>query len=89
MLGSLINASTIPPHINLTHVTPEDYQQMFESIRSFQGNRSEDLGLDACNVQNELDKVSAKMILSLWRRLSLVMSLLQTVTTTTHISASR
>lgn len=65
MLGSLINASTIPPHINLTHVTPEDYQQMFESIRSFQGNRSEDLGLDACNVQNELDKVSAKMIIFL------------------------
>lgn len=68
MLGSRINESMIPQHINLTQVSAEDYQEMYESIQGFQGNRFEELGLEACNIQNELDKVAAKMILSRWQR---------------------
>lgn len=68
MLGTLINESTVPQHINFTHVTPEDYQELYNSIRTFDGNGSQDLGLDDCNVEKELDQVSAEMSLSCGRR---------------------
>uniref|UniRef100_H3D885 Transporter n=1 Tax=Tetraodon nigroviridis TaxID=99883 RepID=H3D885_TETNG len=57
MLGSRINDSMIPPHINFTNVTPEDYWQMYGSIKSFHGSSLEDLGLEACDIQEELNKV--------------------------------
>lgn len=68
MLGSRINHSMIPQHVNLTHAMPDDYQLTFESIKSFQGGRFDELGLEACNIQDELDKVSSKLILSGWQR---------------------
>lgn len=61
MLGSGINGSMIPQHINFSHVSPEDYQLMFESISTLKGSTFSELGLESCNIESELDKVSAKM----------------------------
>lgn len=69
MLGTRINESGIPQHINFTQVTPEDYQHMYESIKAFEGSGFKDLGLEACNVENELNKVAEKLVLSSWQRL--------------------
>lgn len=69
MLGTHINESAIPQHINFTQVTAEDYQHMYESIKGFVGSGFKDLGLEACNVENELDKVAEKLLLSSWQRL--------------------
>lgn len=61
MLGSRINGSMIPPHINFSQVSPEDYQLMFDSIKTLKGSTFNELGLEPCNIESELDKVSAKM----------------------------
>lgn len=57
----------IPQRVNLTQVTPEDYQQMYETFETLLGDRFQDLGLEDCNIQNELNKVAAGMILSRWQ----------------------
>lgn len=50
----------IPQHINLTQVTAEEYQQLYEAIKGFHGNGFRELGLESCNIENELNKVGAK-----------------------------
>lgn len=70
MLGSRINESMIPQHINFTQVSPEDYQLMFERIKGFHGSRFNELGLEICNIENELNKVSAEMRVQLVNILS-------------------
>lgn len=65
MLGSRINGSMIPPHINVSQVSPEDYQLMFESIKTLKGSTFNELGLEPCNIETELNKVSAKMRVNL------------------------
>lgn len=62
--GTSINESMIPQHINLTQVTAEEYQQLYEAIKGFYGSRFQELGLESCNIKNELDKVGAKGILN-------------------------
>lgn len=56
--GTSINDSLIPQHINLTQVTAEEYQQIYDSLKGFQ-----ELGLESCNIENELNKVGAKVVL--------------------------
>lgn len=54
----------IPQHINLTQVSAEEYRQLYEAIEGFHGTGIKDLGLEPCNIENELDKVGAKGILN-------------------------
>lgn len=56
--GTSINDSLIPQLSNLTQVRAEEYQQIYDSLKGFQ-----ELGLESCNIENELNKVGAKVVL--------------------------
>lgn len=58
--GTSINESVIPQHVNATQVTAEEYQQLYETIKGFQGSQFKELGLESCNIETELNKVGAK-----------------------------
>ncbi|TWW76060.1 sodium-dependent neutral amino acid transporter B(0)AT2 [Takifugu flavidus] len=55
--GTSINESMIPQHMNLTQVTAEEYQQLYEAIEGFHGSGFQELGLESCNIEKELNKV--------------------------------
>ncbi|XP_073706187.1 sodium-dependent neutral amino acid transporter B(0)AT2 [Garra rufa] len=55
-LGKEINPSLIPHHINFSNVSPEDYQQMTTIIRGVMENDYPRLGLDNCDIKEELNK---------------------------------
>uniref|UniRef100_A0A8C1N9R6 Transporter n=1 Tax=Cyprinus carpio TaxID=7962 RepID=A0A8C1N9R6_CYPCA len=55
-LGKEINPSLIPHHINFSYVSPEDYQQMTNIIRGVMENDYPRLGLDSCDIKEELNK---------------------------------
>lgn len=56
-LGREINPGLIPHHINFSHVSPEDYQQMTNIIQGVMENDYPRLGLDNCDIKEELNKV--------------------------------
>lgn len=67
MLGTSINESMIPHSINLTKgvkVSDEDYHQILESIKGFTGSGFEELGLEPCSIEDELNKVCEMSILN-------------------------
>ncbi|KAG7454353.1 hypothetical protein MATL_G00258800 [Megalops atlanticus] len=55
-LGTEISRDLIPQHINFSHVTPEDYRQMTDIIRGVKEDDYGRLGLDPCNIEDELNK---------------------------------
>ncbi|XP_036373760.1 sodium-dependent neutral amino acid transporter B(0)AT2-like [Megalops cyprinoides] len=55
-LGNEISPELIPRHVNLTHVTPEDYQQLTDIIRAERKSDFSRLGLESCNIEDELNK---------------------------------
>ncbi|XP_062860812.1 sodium-dependent neutral amino acid transporter B(0)AT2 [Trichomycterus rosablanca] len=55
-LGNEINRDLIPHHINFSHVTVEDYQKMTDIIRSVLEKDYPHLGLDTCDIKEELNK---------------------------------
>lgn len=60
LLGSGIEESLIPHHINLSapgSVSSEDYHQMISVIRTVQEEDFTKLGLEPCSIERELDKV--------------------------------
>lgn len=65
LLGNGIDETLIPPgHINLTlgsKVTAEDYQHMIGIIRNAKGSDFENLGLESCTIEDELNKVPEKL----------------------------
>lgn len=56
--GTSINDSLIPKPINHTQVTAQEYQQIYDRLRGVQN-----LELESCNIENELNKVGAKVVL--------------------------
>lgn len=62
--GTSINESMIPQHINLTQVTAEQYQQLYQAIKGFHGSAFQDLGLESCNIEKELNEVGEKGFLT-------------------------
>ncbi|XP_018602584.1 sodium-dependent neutral amino acid transporter B(0)AT2 [Scleropages formosus] len=56
LLGTEISQDLIPLHINFSHVTPEDYQRMTDIIQGVKEESFSQLGLDSCNIEEELDK---------------------------------
>jgi len=56
-LGKEINPSLIPHHISFSKVSPEDYQQMTSIIQGVMENDYPRLGLDNCDIKEELNKV--------------------------------
>ncbi|KAF5897546.1 sodium-dependent neutral amino acid transporter B(0)AT2 [Clarias magur] len=55
-LGNEVNANLIPHHINLSSVSTEDYQQMTSIIRGVLEDDYPRLGLDNCDINEELNK---------------------------------
>lgn len=63
LLGNGIDAHLIPKHINFTQVSQvsvEDYHKMIEVIKGVKEGDFSQLGLDACSIEDELNKVHAK-----------------------------
>ncbi|KAJ3596634.1 hypothetical protein NHX12_003038 [Muraenolepis orangiensis] len=56
LLGTRISRDLIPHHINLSQLSSEDYQQMTEVIRGVTEEDFPGLGLDACSIEEELNK---------------------------------
>lgn len=60
LLGNGIEESLIPHHINLSEpsqVSNEDYTEMFNIIKMVKEDKFPELGLNACNIEDELNKV--------------------------------
>uniref|UniRef100_A0A8B9K582 Transporter n=1 Tax=Astyanax mexicanus TaxID=7994 RepID=A0A8B9K582_ASTMX len=55
-LGNEISHDLIPHHINFSQVSTEDYQQMIDIIRGVKENDYSRLGLDSCDITEELNK---------------------------------
>ncbi|XP_048885224.1 sodium-dependent neutral amino acid transporter B(0)AT2 isoform X1 [Brienomyrus brachyistius] len=55
-LGNEISPDLIPQHINFSHVTPEDYRQMTDIIRGVKEGSYAALGLETCDIEDELNK---------------------------------
>lgn len=55
-LGNEISPEMIPHHINFSHVSAEDYQQMIEIIKGVTESDYPRLGLDSCSIEEELNK---------------------------------
>lgn len=55
-LGTEISPEMIPHHINFSHVSAEDYQQMIEIIKGVTESDYPRLGLDSCSIEEELNK---------------------------------
>lgn len=61
-LGNEISVNLIPHHINLSHVSTEDYQQMTGIIRGVMEGEYSRLGLDSCDIKEELNKVGLQQL---------------------------
>ncbi|KAG7260611.1 hypothetical protein CRUP_008633 [Coryphaenoides rupestris] len=59
LLGNQISPDLIPHHINLSQVSPEDYQQMTDIIQGVTEGEYAGLGLDVCSIEEELNKIVA------------------------------
>lgn len=61
MLGSgILEQNFIPHHMNLTQVNQvsgEDYHTMIDAIKAVKQDKFESLGLEACSIEDELNKV--------------------------------
>ncbi|KAJ8261928.1 hypothetical protein GJAV_G00160100 [Gymnothorax javanicus] len=55
-LGDEISRDLIPQHIDFSSVSPEDYTEMIDIIRRVKESGFSHLGLDSCNVEDELNK---------------------------------
>ncbi|TNN57097.1 Sodium-dependent neutral amino acid transporter B(0)AT2 [Liparis tanakae] len=59
LLGNGIERSLIPAHVNLTNVSQvstEDYHQMVQAIRLGTGEQYQNLRLESCSIEDELNK---------------------------------
>uniref|UniRef100_A0A3B1JRJ0 Solute carrier family 6 member 15 n=1 Tax=Astyanax mexicanus TaxID=7994 RepID=A0A3B1JRJ0_ASTMX len=55
-LGTEISYDVIPPHIDFSKVSREDYQQIIGVIRGVKENDFSQLGLDSCDITEELNQ---------------------------------
>lgn len=53
----MLSHDLIPPHVNFSHLTAKDYNEMYRVIMTVKEGHFKELGLDACLLEDELDKV--------------------------------
>ena len=53
----MLSHDLIPPNVNFSHLTTEDYAEMYGVIKTVRGDSFDQLGLDACLLEDELNKV--------------------------------
>lgn len=61
-LNNEVSPNLIPHHINLSHVSTEDYQQMISILRGVMEDSYPQLGLESCDLPQELNKVGIKQL---------------------------
>ncbi|KFP86789.1 Sodium-dependent neutral amino acid transporter SLC6A17, partial [Acanthisitta chloris] len=54
---NVLSHDLIPPHVNFSHLTAKDYQEMYKVIMTVKEGHFKELGLDACLLEDELNKV--------------------------------
>ncbi|XP_067863978.1 sodium-dependent neutral amino acid transporter SLC6A17 isoform X1 [Heptranchias perlo] len=54
--SNVLSHDLIPPHINFSHLTTSDYAEMYSVIKTVKENHFNELGLDTCQLEDELDK---------------------------------
>ncbi|XP_029429354.1 sodium-dependent neutral amino acid transporter SLC6A17 isoform X2 [Rhinatrema bivittatum] len=52
----VLSHDLIPPHVNFSHLTATDYREMYNVIRTVKEDHFQELGLDACLLEDELNK---------------------------------
>lgn len=52
----VLSHDLIPPHVNFSHLTSEDYAEMYGVIKTVRGDTFGQLGLDQCLLEDELNK---------------------------------
>uniref|UniRef100_A0A8C9EN94 Transporter n=1 Tax=Pavo cristatus TaxID=9049 RepID=A0A8C9EN94_PAVCR len=53
---NVLSHDLIPPHVNFSHLTAKDYHEMYRVIMTVKEGHFKELGLDACLLEDELDK---------------------------------
>ncbi|XP_061869532.1 sodium-dependent neutral amino acid transporter SLC6A17 isoform X2 [Colius striatus] len=54
---NVLSHDLIPPHVNFSHLTAKDYNEMYRVIMTVKEGHFKELGLDACLLEDELNKV--------------------------------
>ncbi|XP_045442863.1 sodium-dependent neutral amino acid transporter SLC6A17 [Pipistrellus kuhlii] len=54
--SNVLSQDLIPPHVNFSHLTTQDYAEMYKVIMTVKEDRFSALGLDPCQLEDELDK---------------------------------
>uniref|UniRef100_A0A8C2Z729 Transporter n=1 Tax=Cyclopterus lumpus TaxID=8103 RepID=A0A8C2Z729_CYCLU len=52
----VLSKELIPPHINFSHLSAQDYTEMYSVIKTVKEDSFGELGLDACLLEDELNK---------------------------------
>lgn len=60
---SVLSKELIPPHVNFSHLTTQDYAEMYAVIKAVKEDNFAELGLDPCVLEDELNKVSDVLFL--------------------------
>lgn len=58
--NGVLSRELIPSHINFSQLTTEDYASMYDVIQRVKEDSFDQLGLDACLLEDELNKVSGR-----------------------------
>ncbi|XP_009868482.1 PREDICTED: sodium-dependent neutral amino acid transporter SLC6A17 [Apaloderma vittatum] len=53
---NVLSHDLIPPHVNFSHLTAKDYNEMYRVIMTVKEGNFKELGLDACLLEDELNK---------------------------------
>ncbi|NXR67286.1 S6A17 protein, partial [Rhadina sibilatrix] len=53
---NVLSHDLIPPHVNFSHLTAKDYNEMYRVIMTVKEGHFKELGLDACLLEDELNK---------------------------------
>ncbi|XP_027712590.1 sodium-dependent neutral amino acid transporter SLC6A17 isoform X2 [Vombatus ursinus] len=53
---NVLSHDLIPPHVNFSHLTAHDYSEMYKVIMTVKEDRFQELGLDPCLLEDELNK---------------------------------
>lgn len=54
---NVLSHDLIPPHVNFSHLTTSDYAEMYGVIKTVKEGSFNQLGLEPCILEDELNKV--------------------------------
>lgn len=54
--SNVLSPDLIPPHVNFSHLTSSDYAEMYGVIKIVKEDTFEQMGLEQCLLEDELNK---------------------------------